>query len=499
MVNELKKQLANESVSITENGALGHKTTSNPIVDFNFALPSLRTMNEDELYNRFIQSYLFDKKHFVKWMFYVRDCREGAGERLSFYRMYAKFLESYPEVAKPLLREVVNFGRWDDLMKIAMMVGDTNNTKNEIFGIFSQQLTSDLSNMQNGKPVSLLAKWLPSVNASGKARKMARELTKYLKINFAAYRKTLSKLRAHIDVIERKTSSNNWGDIDYSKVPSGANLRYSNAFDNHDKERHNQYLDSLKNNVSGVKMNAKVLAPYQIVHKYSPYHMVNDTFETMWKNLKDIETHGNSMVILDTSGSMEYSKTTMSNVLPCDIARSLAIFFAERCTGEFKDKCILFSANPALIDFSSCETLHDKLDYVTSMNECSNTNIEKTFKLLLNTAEKYNIPQEDMPDDLIIISDMEFDPQIHKYDGTLFESISQEWSAAGYKLPKLIFWNVASRSNTVPMTENENGVLLISGCSQNAYKMVLSGEMDPEKALYSVLDSDRYKVLDKYL
>jgi hypothetical protein len=82
---------------------------------------------------------------------------------------------------------------------------------------------------------------------------------------------------------------------------------------------------------------------------------------------------------------------------------------------------------------------------------------------------------------------------------TLFQTIKDRWTAAGYAMPEIVFWNVNSRTQTIPVTSNEAGVILVSGFSVNNVNMILSGEIDPWTALKSVLDSERYDAVEKIL
>ena len=192
-----------------------------------------------------------------------------------------------------------------------------------------------------------------------------------------------------------------------------------------------------------------------------------------------------------------------------DVARSLGVFFSERCIGEFKDKVIEFSKNPRYIDLSHCKTLADKYNTLINYDDCSNTNLEKVFDLLLKTAIDNNLPQSELPQRILIVSDMEFDfatnircighNEIMARYQTLFESIKRKWSRYGYTMPNIVFWNVNSRTNTIPVTSNECGVTLVSGYSVNNVKMILSGDINPWTALKSILESDRYNAIDTAL
>ena len=369
-------------------------------------------------------------------------------------------------------------------------------------------------NLTEDKSVSLLAKWLPSVNASGKSRKLAKRICNKLGLTFENYRKVLSSLRKYLDVTEVKTCGGKWNEIDYNKVSSNANARYLNSFMRHDPERRRRYLDALSSPVaSGAVMHASNLYPHEVYAKYSGNRYgvkVNEDqgVEALWANLKNIETVGNTMVVVDNSGSMTI-RIKGSNIMAIDVARSLGVFFSERCIGEFKDKIIEFSSRPQYIDLTNCKSLADKYNTLIKYSDCSNTNLEKVFDLLLKTALDHNLPQSELPQRILVVSDMEFDYATNICSGvhnevmaryqTLFESIKTKWIKYGYTMPNIVFWNINSRTNTIPVTENECGVILVSGYSVNNVKMVLSGDVNPWTALKSVLESDRYNAIDTAL
>ena len=512
MMNEINEMLNNRQT--TENGAVGFKTTHNNLVDINFALPSLRNGLTQEIIDKFKESINEDVETCAKFLFFVRDAREGVGERNIFKNLYKVFYETKPVEAVALLSLIGEYGRWDDIVNIAF-TSDTN-LKMECFKIIESQLKSDTLNCVNNKHISLCAKWIPSINASAKARKQAIELCNFLQMSKGSYRKMLSKLREYLDVTERKTCANDWSAIDYNKVSSNANLRYSNSFIKHDEIRRREYLESLKKGDTSVKMNAGVLTPCEIWSKYKRtgdyslnyYHPVikeDDSFEMMWKNLKDMGNIGNTMCVVDGSGSMGCSIPN-SSVEAIDVSRSLGVYFAEHCSGEFHNKMIEFSSRPRYIDLDGKETLAEKIMHMNKYDACSNTDIEAVFNLILNTAIQYKIPQSEMPDRILIVSDMEFDYATTMYNcrnsvdfKPLFVKISNKFSKYRYTLPKLVFWNVNSRTNTIPLTQNEAGVVLISGYSTNLLKLVMSNQTDPWLILKETLDSERYNLISDTL
>ena len=519
MMNEFQSEInRTNSMQQTENGATGYSTTGNELVDLNFKVPSFRNgVYKNELLT-FEKAMRNNLSYAIKWLFFLRDAREGLGEKRAFVDFFAQFFSFDKNKATKVISLVGEYGRWKDIFDIIQYVKDKE-LKSVCFNVVKEQLKQDIENYSAGKSISLLAKWIPSINASDKARPLALELRKYLGLSNKEYRKMLSKFRAYIGIVENKTCSNQWGEINYEAVPSKANLRYKDAFMRHDAERRQAFLDAVldTNSENKPKINASVLYPYEIWAKYTQQILKNrwntsavqidNSLEALWQNLKDMQGCGNTMVVCDGSGSMEvYIKG--SSVRAIDVSRSLSVYFAERCEGEFKNKFIEFSNNPKFIDINGCNTLLDKVKHVSKYDDCSNTDIEKVFMLLLNTAKKYNMKQSDLPERILIVSDMEFDraTTINNWSGqfqsqmnTLFENITREYNNAGYKMPKLVFWNVNSRTNTIPVTENENGVALVSGFSVNIVRMVMSGKTDPWLVLKETLDSERYSLIDKVL
>lgn len=309
-------------------------------------------------------------------------------------------------------------------------------------------------------------------------------------------------------------SAKQWGEIKYEAVPSRANLIYNKAFLRNDEERRRVYLENLAKGET--KINAGTLFPHEIVHKYgnSGWNAItkyNETLEQLWKALPDtVNGNGNTIVVADGSGSMTCDVDPHSSVTALDVANALAIYFAEHSSGQFKDKYITFSGHPRLVDFSKAKNLREKLLIAKQYNEMANTNIEAVFNLILTTAVNNRMKQEDMPQNVLIISDMEFDAcatcgsQLDYWsrkrpDSRLFNVIRQKYEAAGYKLPRLVFWNVNSRTGIIPVKENDLGVALVSGFSQNVASMVMSGKLDPYECLMETLNSERYQPVQKAL
>ena len=500
MLRYIQKELDNRS--ITENGAVGYSTSGSCLLDLNYQVSSLRNASTDTIERLFEKAFYENPTYAVKWLFFARDVRGGLGERRLFRICYRRLADLNINLFKANLTNIAVYGRYDDLIHL---LGIRPETDEWIIKIIEAQLTLDMERLKSNKKISLLAKWLPSANASSKKTKeTARFIRTGLGLSSKDYRRILSMLRKHIGVLERKLCANEWENVDYERVPSLANLKYRNAFMRHDPERRAAYLDSLSKGKS--RMNMKVANPVDVVSRYMSSgifrHSVRShdkTLELAWDNLKDVNV-SDTLVVADGSGSMftKVNKTTTA----LDVANALAIYTSEHNNGIYKNKYITFSSEPQFVEFKSNDSLQHKLKIALEHNECSNTDIEKVFRLILFVAVQNQIPQEEMIKNVLIISDMEFDKaqtwgrgHPNPLTPRLFDHIKELYEEKGYKLPKLIFWNVNSRTKTIPMIENELGVTLVSGFSQNVLRMVMSNKYDPYEVLIEQITNPRYDMV----
>ena len=476
------------AVQLTENGAVGYVTTGKNIVDMFFKISSYRNMPESAIKADFAKVYAENPNLAVKFAFYVGDIREGLGERRAFKAMI-EWLSAVENFDK-LIKYIPEYNRFD-----SMFVLRGTALENQMVKAIKQQLVSD----KNGEHPSLLAKWMPSINTSSpKTKELGRWFASQLEMTERQYRKTLSGIRQKLELVESKMCANEWNSVNYEHVPSKANLIYKDAFLKHDETRRREFLEKVLKGEA--KINSGVNFPHDVVHKYGSCPMrKDDAIEALWANLKNTlnDASSNIMVVRDGSGSMT-STISGTSISALEVATALAVYFSERQTGEFQNKFITFSSRPEFVDLSNCKTLQEKLRACHPYDECSNTDIEATFDLVLKTAVQNNLKQEEIPT-LLIVSDMEFDYattmswNAHESEFvTLFKTIETKFKAHGYELPKLIFWNVMSRTGTIPMKENAAGVGLVSGFSTNVIKAVLSNELDPYQAIVKILDSERY-------
>ena len=492
------------NLTMTANGAKAYKTSGSKLVDINFAIGELRSASEENIIKKFRDAFEENPEFALKWLFWLRDVREGSGERKAF-RVILKDLSKngLSKFVDNMVPYLGFYGRYDDMWELL----DTP-SKSAVLRFTAKQLKEDLANRKAGKSISLISKWIPSGNASSKvSAKYNKQIRTYLKWTPSQMQHTLTILRKYIDVVERKMSSDNWQSIDYEKVPSKATKLYTKAFMKHDKDRYTAYLEGLK--TGKAKVNASVLNPCEIVHKLyesiSWCHYDQNTItlmEAMWKNLPDrVQGEGDTICVLDTSGSMSSTVDSKTRMTCKEVAESLAIYFAERCSGVFQNKIITFSHSPRYMDLTGCDSLESKLKYIQRYGEISDTNIESTFDLLLNTAIQGRLTQDELPKRVLILSDMGFnDASEYAPNETLFQTINQKWNKAGYEMPTLIFWNIQGElrwgygSKAIPVSYKEDfPCLLVSGYNTASLNMVLKSQESPLEGILSVINTERYE------
>ena len=488
----------------TENGALAHKSTGSAVYDMFAMGAAYRSRSDADCILLFKNAFEEDETLALKCLFYIRDCRGGQGER-RFFRVCMRWLaENHPERAAALAEYVPEYGRYDDWFKIYFGTP----VEGQVIKMMKSQLSTDMFCKKNA--VSLLAKWMPSENASSKETiRMAKAVRMAFGISAKEYRQMLSKLRAKINVLERLMSANRWDEIEFDKIPSKAGLVYKNAFARRDiiAKKYERFAKD-----KTTKVNASTLYPYEVVAK-ATQHMgwgwggyslnVSEVDRAMinkyWENLPDYLDGKNCsmMCVVDTSGSMVRSDAAA----PINVAISLGLYCAERIGGPFKNHYISFSVRPQLIKTEGVDFV-DKVHRIYRTNLCENTNLEAVFDLLLATAKRLGVKESDIPKTIVVISDMEIDRGSGSYwhsngwtktsASTEMERIRQRWAAAGLKMPKLVYWNVDARNNTI--LDAGPNVTFVSGMSPTIFKQVLTGKTGWELCLETIC-SKRYEVI----
>ena len=483
MLNFLKNE-ANSTY--TENGALAYRSTQSFCLDMFFKAGAMRNSSAKEIADTVARAYAEDPDKTMKLIFFARDARGGLGERRFFRIAVSALMELAPEAVRRNLEFFPEYGRFDDLFVLLKTP-----LEKDVAEITDTQLRFDKASMATGGKVSLLAKWMPSVNTSSKeTRNMGRHLAGLLGMSEAEYRKTLSALRKYGDILENRLRERDYT-FRYEVQPSCAMFKYRKAFIRNDGERYTEFLNRV--NSGETKLNADRLYPYDIVRKAIDGDISETerlSLDTAWKSLPDLTAAKgeNAIAVVDGSGSMYGG----CGIRPIDAALSLGIYFAEHNTGAFANQFITFSQTPRLVEIKGRDIV-EKARYCRTFNEIANTDLEAVFKLILKTAIKNHVPQSELPAKIYIISDMQFDFCVTGGNNdVLFHAVRKLYRQYGYKLPEVIFWNVNSRSDAMPVTRSETGAALVSGYSPAVFDMVIGGECSPEKVMDHILSSERY-------
>ncbi len=482
---ELLKAEAN--LTQTENGAVTYKSTLSHNLDLFATVGALRHTSDEEIIARFIPAYAENADLAMKLLFFARDIRGGLGERRVF-RVILKWLGNYqPSSAEKNIRYIAEFGRFDDLL---CLLG--TKCEDAFIAYIKTVLESDLKALEAGEAVTLLGKWLPSINASNQETVAnAKRLAKKLGYTAEGWRKTLTSLRAKIKIIENNLRKRDYT-FDYEAQPSRALFKYRQAFMTNDGERYSEFLR--KSSLGLAKLNTAALTPYDVVASCignsSPTEEERAALDTTWRGLEGLSSDEDAIAVIDGSGSM----FCFGKPLPAAVAMSLGIYFAEHNRGRFARHFITFSERPQLVELKG-KDIYEKVRYCMQYDECANTDLEKVFRLILDTAVKNALPQCQLPKKLYVISDMEFDACAVNSSLTNFENAKQLYEAAGYELPLLVFWNVNSMNRQQPVTENEQGAILVSGATPRVFGMLKSGVFDPSAFMNEVLLSERYEMI----
>lgn len=476
----------------TENGAAAYESSGSCCLDLFATIGALRREDDEEIICRFIRAYTENPDMAMKLLFFARDVRGGLGERRVFRAIFNWLASNEPASVMKNMEYVPDYGRFDDLLSL---MGTP--CEKAMLALLKLGFEKDMAAMKQGGSVSLLAKWLPSVNTSKpETRAMGRKIARAFGLSDAGYRRSLSALRAKIRILENNLRERDYS-FDYEKQPSRALFKYKKAFIRNDRERYCAFIDAVSS--EEMRLHAGNVAPYELVEPYLGGYRYGHGFmrditpeekavlNATWSALPDYGGEENAIAVIDTSGSMYCD----SNPMPAAVALSLGLYFAERNKGMFANCFIEFSARPQLIELKG-ESFADRLRYAASFNEIGNTNLEAVFMLILNAAVKNKAAQNELPAKIIIISDMEFDACVNNTSALIFRNVRKSYEVCGYKLPQVVFWNAASRHRQQPVRENEQGVALVSGVTPRLFSMLAGGVVSPYSLMLEVLESERY-------
>lgn len=475
------KQAIQEQTTYTQNGMVARESSANACVNFFYKAGSSR--NKD-IFSDFIAAYVENPDIAVRILLWLRDIREGAGERDTFRNILRDFSKLHPEIVELIIPVIPELGRWDDLL----IFDDKSECQNKAFELIASELRN-----KNG----LVAKWMPREKSA--KRDIANKLRNFLNMDSASYRKMLSSLSS---TVEDKMCAKKWSDIDYSHVPSVAASRYSSAFYLNDTARYSEYVKSLSNSNANTKVNAGAIFPHDVISKMiSGWYSMESLSDTeiglmreQWRSLPNYMGNSRIMPMIDVSGSMYVPISGNGGTLAIHVAIALGLYIADKNTGSFSDTYLTFSQNPQLRIAQG--EIDEKISQLVNDEWGMNTNLERAFEKILDVAKTNQVSPNEMPEYLVILSDMEFDVAV-KTDQTAFEMVKYHYQQSGYQMPKIVFWNLNSASH-VPVRYDENGTAMVSGFNTSIMKSLLSdadlSDFSPENVMLDTVMKDRYSI-----
>ncbi len=472
--------------SRTENGMSTNSSSLNSCVDLFFQIGAMRGQDKARLINVFTKAFGENPLTAMKLLFWARDVRGGAGERQIFKDIITYLAVNKTEVLRKNIGLISEFGRWDDLL---VLIG--TKLEADALAVIAKGLAD-----KNG----LCAKWMPRPNVSSReAKTQANVIRKYLELSPKDYRKLLVE---NSNTVEQLMCAKAWGKIEYSKLPSKAMSDLMKAFSKNDCERFGTYLASVEKGEA--KINAGAVYPYDIIKSLKQNNIQGANAQ--WLALPNYMEGANERVLplVDVSSSMTCSAGNNPAVQCLDVAISLGLYISERNVGAFKDAFITFDAVPRLEIVKG--SLNERYAQMRDSKWGGNTDLEAAFRLILAKAISSKVSQEEMPTMMLILSDMEFDAAVGAQRGgwgssavkgwnpTAQEMVEKMFSDAGYTMPKIVYWNLHSRSdNNKPVAFDKAGTALVSGFSPSLLTSLLSGkDMTPMSMMLTVIDSERY-------
>jgi len=381
----------------------------------------------------------------------------GAGNRSGFREIVAWLVEKEPDWIKLNIPLFVEHGRWDDLK---VLLGTS--------------LEKDAANywskaVDNGD--ALAAKWVSR-------KKDAKPIRKALKLSPRDFRKKVSGLT---QVVETLMCGNKWNEIKYPHVPSKAMASYTNAFKKHDLPRFEEFKNAVEK--GDAKINASTLFPHDCVRTHR--NGDKETAKLQFNALPDYfgESNQRVMVIADSSGSMDIN--IAGDIRAIDVCMALALYCSDRLGKEnpFYRKFIQFCSESELTDWT-------KHDFTSALGDCSgwhssgifngacgSTRIDKALDMLLSMGKMFNATDEQMPNVLLILSDMQFTDGVYDESSNkgAVEQCIDRWVEAGFQAPKIVYWNLDGDAGS-PATVDSKNTGLVSGFSPSILKAVFSGD-----------------------
>ena len=456
----------NAETGRTANGGVTNTTSFSKCLDLFNIIGSSRGK---DLVPQFRSAMAENPEVALRILQWVRDCRGGAGER-EVFRIILRYLVTVtPEAAIAILRKVPALGYWKDVIRLY----DVKEFRPTIHEMIAISLAAN---------DGLCAKYMP------RKGKEAAQIRKALGLSAPEWRKLVVSMS---NTVEQKMCAKKWDDIDFGKIPSLAGARLQKAFMRNAEARYKEYIALLEKGEA--KINASTLYPYDVLK--SVRSGIATVADQQWKALPNYMegTDERILPLIDVSGSMMCG-SGITGMDCMHVAISLGLYMSERAPGPFKDHFMTFESRPKMMVVPQGSTLSQRYEHIRRAPWCGGTDIQKAFETLLDSAMQFKVPQDQMPTTIVILSDMEFNSSsVRGREATAFRMIEDRYRRAGYKRPKLVFWNLNGRNGNNPVTMGEGGTAMVSGASPAILTSILGAkDFNPYNIMLEAVMKDKY-------
>lgn len=492
-----------------------------------------------------------DKKELIQDLcvmaFQTRDVRGGKGEKKLFYDFIGALYNHSDEMAtiiEAVIKHIPEYGCWRDMWNIAEnIVGLKPAVLAHTKKVFDEDMVHYRA--EEYKSLSLLAKWLPrekSATYKGLVYDLATTLItdrKSKQAQLTEYRKRVALLNKAIKTVEINMCGGTWASIVPENVPGRCLKLHTKAFlnepikggnklwlkkigatiskrypDNEDREECRRHFEEFTAAIAAGTKKAKgadVIMPHELVAKILQHNQSSDEqiiTQSQWDSIREMVMSGGGLgkavPMCDFSGSM--------NGLPKLISLALGILISEINHSAFRDHILTFDASPKWHSFSGKTTLKEKLKSIGyELGQGLNTDFYKACMQILNKMVSAQVPLGEEPEDLIVLTDMGWDQasqakgwetQIETIRRKFKEEGSKIWGGDGWKMPRIVIWNLSAQFKDFHAKADEEGVVMLSGWSPSVLKALQKGGIEcqtPYQGMRELLDDVRYDTIREEL
>lgn len=502
--------------ALTQNGALSHSTSGNFVLDYFAKCGSYRGRQQGDVNSDMAKIFGEDIPLALKTVFYNRmvtrkvkgevsteNVQKGQGQRDEFIKTLRWLEQNRPELLYSNLHLVPYVGCWRDLWYDSPATGEFYYVNpNRVYALIKLALTDEYNR-------GLIAKYLPKIRSASNVKtdrhrrlnNWAKGLCKFLGISEKEYRKLKSDPENSAHLFQRQMCAGEWDSLNFKSIPGKAlfkllNSKKGNAFERHGQlDRYSNWLDTQP----VAKFTGYVYELYSAAKNRSSL-VQRKTYDKQFDGLMQLAEDSVApellqkgvLCALDTSGSMScgyYGSAT--NVAPIDICVSLGIYFSKLLKGAFADHVIMFDNESKFLKLKG--TFCDRCDQIAQQGwAMGSTNFQSVIDAIVDIRKKKpNIPVEDFPGVLLVVSDMQFNPVSGYYDDyysegtsaynrqveTNYEAAMRKLEDVGLPRMTVIWWNVnAEYGNDVPSKMDDEGTVLISGFDPAIVTAILGGD-----------------------